>query len=253
MQNYRNPYSDNNIARFYGKIITEPTYSHTILGEDFYKFVLEVKRLSGTSDYVPVTVSKILMDDDFEVGEMINLYGQIRTYNYLGKDSKSHLSIEFFVQGSDGKVLYENDKGNYVDLTGTICKKPVYRETPFGRKITDAFIAVNRSYSTSDYIPVIAWGRTGYSLSKLNVGDKINLVGRFQSRDYQKRFPDGSVENRTAYEISTLYYKSLTTPPASEFVRSNYDETVYESDSDETSLSDFDPTPTTDDDSGIGL
>ena len=46
---------------------------------------------------------------------------------------------------------------NEVVLVGYICKKPIYRQTPFGREIADVLLAVNRAYNKSDYIPTIAW------------------------------------------------------------------------------------------------
>ena len=74
---------------------------------------------------------------------------------------------------------------------------------PFPRVIVrDFFSAVNRSYGKSDYIPCIAWGRTARFASGLNVGDHVQLQGRFQSRVYQKQLPDGTVQERTAYEVS---------------------------------------------------
>ena len=35
---------------------------------------------------------------------------------------------------------------NEVVLDGYICRKPIYRKTPFGREIADVLLAVNRSY-----------------------------------------------------------------------------------------------------------
>ena len=91
---------------------------------------------------------------------------------------------------------------NEVVLVGFICKKPIYRQTPFGREIADILLAVNRAYNKSDYIPTIAWGRNARFCQNLEVGTKVKLVGRVQSRMYEKKHEDGSVENRIAYEVS---------------------------------------------------
>ena len=91
---------------------------------------------------------------------------------------------------------------NQIFLDGYICKKPVYRTTPFGREITDMLIAVNRPYNKSDYIPSIAWGRNARYSEKLKVGDRIKVWGRIQSREYQKRISDEEIITRTAYEVS---------------------------------------------------
>ena len=112
------------------------------------------------------------------------------------------------------KVLEENEEEtenefakkdvvtNEVVLTGYICKKPIYRQTPFGREIADILLAVNRAYNKSDYIPCIAWGRNARFCQNLAVGSQIKLVGRVQSRTYEKKYEDGTVEERVAYEVS---------------------------------------------------
>ena len=103
----------------------------------------------------------------------------------------------------------ESKNPNTIILNGYICKQPIYRTTPFGREICDCLIAVNRAYNKSDYIPCIAWGRNARYVKDLCVGEKINLYGRIQSREYQKKLEDDSVETRTAYEVSiTSIYSS---------------------------------------------
>lgn len=91
---------------------------------------------------------------------------------------------------------------NEVVLVGYICKKPIYRQTPFGREIADILLAVNRAYNKSDYIPCIAWGRNARFCQNLEVGSQIKLIGRVQSRTYEKKHEDGTVEERIAYEVS---------------------------------------------------
>ena len=91
---------------------------------------------------------------------------------------------------------------NIIHLTGAICKPPSFRTTPFGREIADLMLAVNRAFGKSDYIPCIAWGRTARYAAGLSVGDRLEVQGRFQSREYQKQMPDGTVMNRMAYEVS---------------------------------------------------
>jgi len=48
---------------------------------------------------------------------------------------------------------------NEVVLIGFVCKKPIYRQTPFGREIADLLLAVNRAYNKSDYIPTTCLGK----------------------------------------------------------------------------------------------
>ena len=91
---------------------------------------------------------------------------------------------------------------NIIEINGFICKNPIYRTTPFKREICDVLIAVNRAYNKSDYLPCIAWGRNARFIKDATVGDKVCLVGRIQSRVYQKKLEDGNVEDRVAYEVS---------------------------------------------------
>ena len=97
-----------------------------------------------------------------------------------------------------GKDIVSNE----VTLTGYICKKPIYRKTPFGREIADILLAVNRAYNKSDYIPCIAWGRNARFCENMPVGTELKIIGRVQSRAYEKKYEDGTVENRVAYEVS---------------------------------------------------
>ena len=104
---------------------------------------------------------------------------------------------------TDTSVSYTHlQNPNEIFLNGFVCKQPVYRTTPFGREITDLLVAVNRSYGKSDYIPCIAWGRNAKFSGGLEVGSNIELWGRIQSRTYQKRLDNDTVEERTAYEVS---------------------------------------------------
>ncbi len=93
---------------------------------------------------------------------------------------------------------------NEISLTGFICKPPVYRHTPFGREIADILLAVNRSYNKSDYIPCIAWGRNARFCKGLEVGSKIALSGRIQSREYRKKVSEDEYVTKTAYEVSII-------------------------------------------------
>jgi single-stranded DNA-binding protein len=108
--------------------------------------------------------------------------------------------LTVFIREMAGESVQKNP--NSIVLSGYICKPPVYRTTPFNREIADLLIAVNRSYNKSDYIPAIAWGRNARFVRSLNVGDRVALSGRIQSRIYQKKQPDESFVEMTAYEVS---------------------------------------------------
>lgn len=191
---------NNNKVILSGKIISEPVFSHETFGEGFYDIELSVPRLSEHCDIVPVTVSeKLMTKEQFEVGKNVSIKGQFRSYNKI-VDNKSRLMLTVFAR----EVLEydESMNPNIIELVGYICKPPVYRTTPFKREICDILVAVNRAYNKSDYLPCIAWGRNAKYIKDAGIGTKVELVGRIQSREYQKRINDEEIQNKTAYEIS---------------------------------------------------
>lgn len=205
-------YSENNHLVLVGKITSERKFSHEIYGECFYIFNLEVPRLSDMSDVIPITVSERLIDDNkMQIGSKIMVKGQFRSYNSY-ENEKNKLILTVFAKDiifeediNEDEIKLENsnsDVSNEVVLAGYICKKPIYRQTPFGREIADILLAVNRAYNKSDYIPSIAWGRTARFCQNLPTGTEVRIVGRVQSRKYEKKYEDGTVEEKVAYEVS---------------------------------------------------
>ena len=190
----------NNKVFISGEIVSEAEFSHEVYGEGFYEMSVLVKRLSGQGDILPVTISERLINDkDLKRGVTINALGQFRSYNKL-VDGKSKLMLTVFVRELLQSPTVKNP--NSIVLSGYICKPPIYRTTPFNREIADILIAVNRSYNKSDYIPCIAWGRNARFAKNLQVGEKIAVSGRIQSREYQKRLSDDEIKIMTAYEVS---------------------------------------------------
>jgi single-stranded DNA-binding protein len=185
--------SENNTVTIVGTVKLKPEFSHEMYGEG--------PRLSDFSDTLPITVSERLMTGvGLEVGSKLVVLGQLRSYNKL-LDGNNKLILTIFAR--DLKLDDEEIKNpNQIYLDGFICKKPIYRTTPFGREITDMLIAVNRPYNKSDYIPSIAWGRNARYSENLTVGDRIKVWGRIQSREYQKKLNEEEVITRTAYEVS---------------------------------------------------
>ena len=193
-------YLKNNNVYLCGTVSTPPKYSHELYGEGFYEFSLCVLRLSGQSDYIPVTVSERLMSGvDLSEGAEVALNGQFRSYNKI-ENAKSKLMLTVFVR--DFVAAEEGKNPNTAELLGYICKPPVYRTTPFNREICDVLLAVNRAYNKSDYIPCIAWGRNARFVRDIEVGQKIFVTGRIQSREYTKKLSETESEVRVAYELS---------------------------------------------------
>jgi hypothetical protein len=157
-------------------------------------------RLSGQADILPVTLSERLIQGAMlGKGKSICALGQFRSYNKI-EGGKSRLMLTVFVRELLDDLPDKNP--NSILLSGYICKPPIYRTTPFNREIADVLVAVNRAYNKSDYIPCIAWGRNARFVRNLNVGDRIAISGRIQSREYQKRLSDSDVRTMTAYEVS---------------------------------------------------
>lgn len=195
----------NNYVTVVGRIQSDFAFSHEIYGEGFYNFTLETKRLSSAVDILPITISeRILEKEGLPIGTAVQIMGQIRSYNnYIESEQKNKLVLTIFVR--EIEILGEAEASvspNEVFLNGYICKKPIYRKTPFNREIADLLIAVNRSYNKSDYIPCIAWGRNARFCDKLEVGNNVKMLGRMQSREYQKKLENGDVLSKVAYEIS---------------------------------------------------
>ena len=201
-----------------GHVCQPLQFGHELFGEQFFVTTLRVPRLSGAEDFLPVTLSeRLLIDEPIAAGSVLCLDGQLRSYNKVVEGS-GRLLITAFAQ----RLLPEEDdeNPNRVQLTGALCKAPSYRTTPFGRDIADLMLAVNRSYGKSDYIPCITWGRTARYAANLKIGDKVQLVGRFQSRNYQKQLPDGTVLNKVAYEVSVSRLSAMKEDSFSEQMQS---------------------------------
>jgi len=198
---------ENNHLVLIGKVSSEKTFSHEIYGEKFYIFDLEVPRLSKALDIIPITVSERLITNiDLQIGKKLVVEGQFRSYNSY-ENERNKLILTVFAKDIAEAKEEENEEeqkvvSNEVTLVGYICKKPIYRQTPFDREIADILLAVNRAYNKSDYIPCIAWGRNARFCQNIEVGTEVKILGRVQSRKYEKKFEDGRVETRTAYEVS---------------------------------------------------
>ena len=201
-------YSENNHLVLIGKIVNEKKFSHEVYGEKFYLFNLEVPRLSETADIIPITISERLLTDlDISTGKKAIIEGQFRSYNgYENEKSRLILTVfakEITILPDDEELpISKENVSNEVILSGYICKKPIYRQTPFKREIADVLLAVNRSYGKSDYIPCVCWGRNALFVSNFEAGAHIYMEGRIQSRVYKKTLSDTEIEERTAYEVS---------------------------------------------------
>lgn len=202
----------NNQVTLSGEIVSNFEFSHEVYGEGFYTAMFASERLSGKKDIIPIMVSERLADTGADwIGTFLKISGQFRSYNNH-EDRKNHLKLSVFVTEwetwEDDGTIRPSDE-NQISLDGYICKQPTYRKTPLGREIADILLTVNRPYGKSDYVPMICWGRNARFASGLEVGTRLQIDGRIQSREYQKRIYDSEYETRTAYEVSISKWKRL--------------------------------------------
>ena len=188
-----------------GTLASLPEYSHQNHERKFFRFLLSVDRLSGTEDLLPVLAAEdVLAQADLFAGERFTIEGQIRSFNNREPVGRRLILCVYALSLTTTQEPMQNE----AVLTGTVCKPPVYRQTPLGRQITDLCLAVPRLYRRTDYIPCILWGRTAQCAAELPVGAQITLAGRLQSRGYVKVLPEGT-EERTAYELSAMELEIL--------------------------------------------
>ncbi len=184
-----------------GTVVSDAIFSHKLDDEKFYIFHLSVNRISKLVDEIPIMISKNNpLFSEINIGNRIRVEGYYRSYSrHIG--NKTNLILTVYAE----KILFlsesQKDKNNII-LEGYICKDVIFRITPKGIKIADLMLAVNRTYSKANYIPCIAWNGNAITISELNVGRRISIIGRIQSREYKKTFPDGTQETRVAYEVS---------------------------------------------------
>lgn len=189
-----------NRAFLRGSLCQLPEFSHETGGKRFFRFLLEVPRLSGALDTLPVIVPEAVLNSlDLSGGEQLAVSGQLRTHN-IRQDGRRKLLIFLYAEALRAE---DGPPENEVSLTGKLCREPVYRRTPLGREICDVMLAVGRTYHRADYIPCILWGSTARRACQKHTGDTLQISGRLQSRIYTKLTQEGAVE-MTAYEVSAM-------------------------------------------------
>ncbi len=183
-----------------GVLGAPPRFSHQSRAERFYRFPLDVCRLSGAVDTVHIIAREDLLTSLApEGGGKIRVRGELRSFN-----NKSGIGAKLVISVFARELcLDDGEDENDVALSGVLCKTPNYRVTPLGREICDLMLAVRRRYGRSDYLPCIAWGCNAREAADWRIGSSVRLTGRIQSRVYQKLVGDDAVE-KTAYEVSVI-------------------------------------------------
>lgn len=132
-------YEENNRLTLVGKVTSDKVFSHEIYGEKFYIFNLSVPRLSGSEDIIPITISeRLLTNAELKINDKISIDGQFRSYNsYQNEKSRLILTVfakdvQFLPNQEEEITVGKDIISNEVVLDGYLCKKPIYRKTPFG-------------------------------------------------------------------------------------------------------------------------
>ena len=190
-------FSETNLVRLSGSPEGQPRYSHSSRGQDFYLLPLRVRRLSGVEDRLNLTLRRELLPAVEAGGGKLAVTGELRSFNnHRGNGPKLVLTV--FVRELE---VWDGEDQNLVRLQGALCRPPKLRCTPLGREIADLMLAVNRRCGRSDYLPCICWGTLARRAQRWDTGQRLQLEGRLQSREYTKITEAGS-EIRTAFEVS---------------------------------------------------
>ena len=189
-----------NYAMLRGTLSAPPRFSHSSRSEEFYRFSLDVARLSGATDTLHIIARRALLErlEPGSAGKLCVL-GELRSFN-----NKSGVGPRLVISVFARELWFDDGEDeNIIALRGVLCKQPNLRVTPMGREICDLMLAVKRRYGRSDYLPCIAWGLCARTAACWDVGTAVCLNGRFQSRVYYKT-EEGETTEKTAYEVSVI-------------------------------------------------
>lgn len=186
----------NNKVTLLGMMTENFKFSHSVKKKNYYTTKIRVRRKSDICDEIPIIVSDQLIDVYSEWRyEFLYIHGE-----YQSRNEDGHLILYVYVE--DIEPVIDIDYENTVTLDGYLCKKPYFRKTPLGKDIADILLAVNRGNGRTDFIPCIAWWNNARYADGLEVGTRLKIIGRIQSREYQKLIAEVEYETRIAYEVS---------------------------------------------------
>ena len=116
---------ENNIITLTGRVETEATYSHSVLDENFYTFMLRVPRLSQNDDVLPVTISENQFDSMLiREGNKIKVKGQLRSYNKYTA-LKTRLILTVFAKGIAPAYDDDQENPNEIFINGFMSNKSI--------------------------------------------------------------------------------------------------------------------------------
>ena len=179
--------------------------SHTINDIEFSKANLIVNRTGGGEDVLNIRFKKY--SNPYKEDQEVSFSGNIRSYSSRLDSGKNKVELYVFTY-FDQADLDENDHEyiNFLELDGRICKIDNIRETRNGKKNIHLILANNLIVSDgakklNSYIPCIAWGNIAEQLASLHIDSQVSIKGQLHSREYKKKFSDGTFEFRVAHEV----------------------------------------------------
>lgn len=183
-----------------------------------YLAKIETPRPRGTADEVVIAFTEaevsrgvdgdgLRLENYFKTGSRLLLSGKMQTL----KDFKSGRVLPYVLAdfiALSPKAMLQDD----VAIIGELAYKPTHRDTPRKKRISDIFVRVQNMLTAGVcYIPCICWNETADEVAGWQQGDKVKLLGRYQSRQYSKLLNSdtGERETRTAYELSVSYIERI--------------------------------------------
>lgn len=193
--------------------LTELEEVTSICGLPFYGYLgkIETPRPSGVVDEVVIAFTELEVDrgktgdglhleNYFKIGSRLLVSGKVQTLKNFESGKVLVYILADYVALSP-KAMLQDD----VAISGQIAYEPIHRETPRGKRITDIMLKVRNAITGGwCFIPCICWQEQADEAATWQQGDTVELLGRYQSREYKKDLAGEMVEweIRTAYEVS---------------------------------------------------
>lgn len=195
-----------------GWILVPFELHHVTEGVKIFKGTIRTKRKSGAEDFLPVHITKELLDtlDRVpQIDDFVEIKGAFHSRNIYGEDKKKHLQLYVQTKSIAYSDAITNPSENVINLSGLLITRGDSRTTTSGRQVIDFQLATFRHTNRRSCIPCIAWGRKTELVESLQRDDAIGLIGRIQSREYTK-FESGEYVTRTVYEVSVTEFVEET-------------------------------------------
>lgn len=185
-------------------IIKDIQPSHSIGDIQYDQAKMVVKRESNKEDIIDIKFKKFTCK--YNDGDRVTLLGNLRTYSQqLENKNKVHLYVYTYFDVPNELFDPVDDDFNEVILDGSICKKSNIRKVKQNKDVIDFIIANNLQTANkfiNCYIPSITWGSNAKLVERLPIGTKVEVQGRFQSREYKKFINEVDYELHIAHELS---------------------------------------------------